>query len=112
MPTWYTSGAARRGMSATAVAHAPKSEAPVAQFCTLTGAPTCNPILRDFAARGERTPVQNARLFARAYMAMADTLVAVFDAKHHYGFWRPPTAFRNGDIDGNDATAPDLAWTP
>ena len=89
-----------------------KEQTEIAQFWTLTGAPSCNPILRDFAARGERTLVQNARLFALAYLAMADTLVAVFDAKYHYEFWRPPTAIRNGDIDGNDATAPDLAWTP
>ncbi len=43
---------------------------------------------------------------------MADSLIAVFDAKYHYEFWRPLTAIRNGDIDGNDATAIDLAWTP
>jgi hypothetical protein len=35
----------------------------------------------------------------------------VFDAKYHYNFWRPATAIRNGDIDGNDATARDASWT-
>jgi hypothetical protein len=89
-----------------------KEQTEVAQFWVVTGAPSCNPILREFAARGERTPLQNTRLFALAYLAMADTLVAVFDAKYHYEFWRPATAIRNGDLDGNDATAPDLAWTP
>jgi hypothetical protein len=89
-----------------------KEQTEVAQFWVVTGAPSCNPILREFAARGDRTPVQNARLFALAYLAMADTLVAVFDAKYHYELWRPATAIRNGDMDGNDATAPDLAWTP
>ena len=32
-------------------------------------------------------------------------MISVFDAKYHYNFWRPVTAIRNGDIDGNDATA-------
>jgi hypothetical protein len=89
-----------------------KEQTEVAQFWTITGAPSCNPILREFAVREGRTPLQNARLFALAYLAMADTLVAVFDAKYHYELWRPVTAIRNGDIDGNDATAPDPAWTP
>jgi hypothetical protein len=39
-------------------------------------------------------------------------LIAVFDAKYHYNFWRPITAIRNGDIDGNDATDQDPGWTP
>jgi hypothetical protein len=36
----------------------------------------------------------------------------VFDAKYAFNFWRPVTAIRNGEIDGNDATAPDAAWLP
>ncbi len=36
----------------------------------------------------------------------------MFDAKYHYNFWRPVTAVRNGDIDGNPATERDAAWTP
>ena len=39
-------------------------------------------------------------------------MIAVFDAKYHYNFWRPITAIRNGDIDGNDATERDPSWTP
>jgi hypothetical protein len=35
-----------------------------------------------------------------------------WDAKYTYNFWRPVTAIRNGDIDGNDATERDAAWTP
>jgi hypothetical protein len=44
--------------------------------------------------------------------AIDDAIIAVFDAKYHYGFWRPITAIRNGDIDGNDATERDASWTP
>ena len=36
----------------------------------------------------------------------------MFDAKYHYNFWRPLTAIRNGDIDGNPATDRDAAWQP
>jgi hypothetical protein len=43
---------------------------------------------------------------------MDDALIAVFDAKYHYMFWRPFTAIRNGDIDGNDATERDATWLP
>jgi len=53
---------------------------------------------------------ENARLFAVLAMATADAMVAVFDAKYHYEFWRPITAIRNGDIDGNPQTDRDPAW--
>ena len=36
----------------------------------------------------------------------------VFDAKYHYTFWRPITAIRNGDIDGNPATQRAATWQP
>jgi len=41
-----------------------------------------------------------------------DGLIAVFDAKYTYNLWRPVTAIRNGDLDGNNATDRDLGWTP
>ena len=56
--------------------------------------------------------VDSARLFALAAVARADGLIAVFDAKYHYEFWRPVTAIRNGDIDDNPATERDAAWQP
>ncbi len=39
-------------------------------------------------------------------------MIAVFDAKYKYEFWRPITAIRNGDIDGNPATERDATWQP
>jgi hypothetical protein len=39
-------------------------------------------------------------------------LIAVLDAKYHYNFWRPITAIRNGDIDGNPATDRETTWQP
>ena len=45
----------------------------------------------------------NARLFAMLYLTAADALITVWDDKAHYGFWRPITAIRAADTDGNAA---------
>ncbi len=45
-------------------------------------------------------------------MTLSDASIAYFDAKYAYNFWRPITAIRNGDIDGNDATERDESWLP
>src|SRR5947209_20010920 len=42
--------------------------------------------------------------------AILDSQIACWDAKSHYNFWRPVTATRAGDTDGNPATAPDAGW--
>lgn len=54
----------------------------------------------------------NARLFAYLYVAQGDATIAGFNAKYHHGFWRPITAIRNGDTDGNPDTEADPAWSP
>jgi hypothetical protein len=69
-------------------------------------------VARSVAAQSGRDVTANARLLAVAAMAMDDALIAVFDAKYFYDFWRPITAIRNGDLDGNDATTRDPAWVP
>jgi hypothetical protein len=71
-----------------------------------------NGIVRSVADVPGRDVTQNARLFAAVSQATDDALLAVFDAKYHYNFWRPVTAIRNGDFDGNDATDRDASWTP
>jgi hypothetical protein len=53
-----------------------------------------------------------ARLFAMGNMVGADALIACFDAKYHYVFWRPQYAIPRGSIELNDATAGDGAWKP
>jgi hypothetical protein len=53
-----------------------------------------------------------ARFMAMVSVTYADGLIACFDAKYHYPFWRPITAIRAGDTDGNDATVGDPAWSP
>lgn len=84
----------------------------VARFWTIIGAPSWNPIVRALALSKSLSLVDNARLFAMVNMAATDALIAVFDAKYAHNFWRPITAIRNADIDGNDATTLDAAWLP
>jgi hypothetical protein len=67
-------------------------------------------VLRSVALQPQRTVLANARLFAVAAQAMDDGLIADGDAKYVYNFWRPITAIRNGDNDGNDATPRDAGW--
>jgi hypothetical protein len=56
--------------------------------------------------------VDASRFMAMISVTYADALIACFDAKYHYAFWRPITAIRAGDTDGNEATTGDLAWSP
>jgi hypothetical protein len=53
-----------------------------------------------------------ARFFALLSVASANSFITDWDAKFTYNFWRPVTAIRNGDQDGNDATDRDATWTP
>ncbi len=69
-------------------------------------------VLRSVALQPGRDVVRNARLYAIASQAMDDALIGVFDAKYHHNFWRPITAIRNGDIDGNAATPREASWSP
>ncbi len=72
------------------------------------------------AARGYRALAEekgmdladNARLFAILYVSVADALIANFDSKYYYNFWRPVTAIRNADTDGNPNTEADPTWLP
>jgi hypothetical protein len=84
----------------------------IAQFWEYSLPGIYHGVLRSAAAMPGRDLAQNARLFAAATQAMDDALIAVFDAKYHYNFWRPVTAVRNGDLDRNAATERDAAWTP
>jgi hypothetical protein len=84
----------------------------IARFWQLTGAATYNPVARQLSAAKGLDVLDNARLFALSSIATADAAIAIFDAKYAYGFWRPVTAIRNADMDGNDATERDASWTP
>jgi hypothetical protein len=84
----------------------------IARFWETTLPPIYHGVVRSVAEQPGRDLTRNARLFAAVTQAIDDAMIAVFDAKYHHGFWRPITAIRNGDLDGNDATEPDATWAP
>ena len=67
---------------------------------------------RQLAAVKVASISSNARLFALLNVAMADALMSVFETKYHYLVWRPVTAIRQGDADGNDKTVGDPGFVP
>ena len=79
----------------------------VAKFWEATAPAVYWPVARSVANMPGRDITDNARLLAAAAMAMDDALIAVFDAKYTYNFWRPVTAIRNAEGDARDP-----GWTP
>jgi hypothetical protein len=69
-----------------------------------------NRIARTVSARHDQWA--QARLFALLNMALADGYVSSFETKYHYNYWRPVTAIRAADADGNSRTSADPTWTP
>jgi hypothetical protein len=74
--------------------------------------PDLVPALRLAADTPGRSAVRNARLLAILEMAAEDAGHATAAAKLQYNFWRPITAIRNGEADGNPLTRGDPAWVP
>jgi len=71
-----------------------------------------NRVALDIAASHGLSLTENAHLFALLNVTMADAGIACWDSKYRYVFWRPITAIRLGDTDGNPSTDPDSGWTP
>jgi hypothetical protein len=83
-----------------------------ARFWLVSGPVAYQPFLRQLATAKQMNVVESARFMALAGIAINDALIAVLEAKYHYNFWRPVTAIRNGDIDGNPATDREATWQP
>jgi hypothetical protein len=66
---------------------------------------------RKFVLDHELDVVNAARFMAMVSVVEADAIIACFDAKYHYAFWRPITAIRAGDTDDNPATVADPTWS-
>jgi PAP2 superfamily len=81
-------------------------------FWTDHGASQYGRVLRGLAIQQNLDLSQSARLLAMSYTALADSFIGCWNAKFHYSFWRPVTAIRNGDIDGNPDTIAGPTWTP
>ena len=93
-------------------AERPQHLTDVARFFASSAVQAWNPAARQVAATQHRTSAENARAFAALNMAIADALITVMETKYHYNVWRPVTAIRAGDADGNKRTQPDFAWLP
>jgi hypothetical protein len=74
------------------------------------GIPAWSRIARVVAQARGLDAWDSARLLALMHLAMADGYIAGFKVRYVYDFWRPVTAIREGDTDGNDATAGDPRW--
>lgn len=68
--------------------------------------------LRDLAARHQLDISDSARLFAAIDMSAADAVITSWDSKLEFGYWRPVTAIRLADTDGNPDTVQDPTWLP
>ena len=91
----------------------PPDRADVVEFFEFTS-PTLelNEAARQVATAQGHTLSENARALALINMAISDSLVASFFNKYHYNFWRPETAIRAGDTDGNPKTEADSNFLP
>ncbi|MEU6378540.1 vanadium-dependent haloperoxidase [Streptomyces sp. NPDC046909] len=67
---------------------------------------------RDYTERHELDIVDAARYFAAANVASADATITTWSSKFGYAFWRPVTAVRQADTDGNPDTTADPNWLP
>lgn len=91
----------------------PQDRTDVARFFAIAPpSQVWNLAARQVSAAQRRSLSENARAFALINMTISDALVSVFETKYFYVFWRPVTAIRAGDTDGNSRTEPDVNWTP
>ena len=84
----------------------------IAQFWLMVGPPAYHPFARNLVTAKQMNVDDSARFMALVAVGLNEALIAVFDAKYHYNFWRPITAIRNGDIDDNPATEREATWQP
>ena len=82
----------------------------IAQFYAGNTPVIWNQALRDISITHVDNVGDSARLFALVSMAVADALISSWNDKNHYVFWRPITAIREGDNDGNPDTIGDPGW--
>jgi hypothetical protein len=71
-----------------------------------------NEIAQTVSVAHQLTTAENARLFALLNLSLADSVIAFYDAKYTYNFWRPVTAIRAADVDANPETVTAPNWLP
>jgi hypothetical protein len=83
----------------------------MAHFWNLNYQLVWNRVVRELSAAHVTNISDSSRLFALTSSAMADSIITAWDSKRAFVFWRPITAIRNGDLDGNPKTEGDANWT-
>jgi PAP2 superfamily len=91
----------------------PEDRSVVAKFyaAVLAGG-VWNQVAQQLAAAHGTSLIANARAFALMNMAISDALVTVMETKYYYAFWRPYTAIRDAQADGNPKTVPNADFLP
>jgi hypothetical protein len=84
----------------------------IARFHTENPAVQLARNIRLFAASRAMSLADNARLFAQLYVTIGDATIAGFESKYYFNAWRPSTAIREADTDGNPLTERDTSWLP
>jgi len=87
-------------------------ETAIGQFWNANVTSQTQQFLRDLSTAHGFDLVETARALAMGNLVDSDAGIACWDSKYHYTFWRPVTAIRNADIDGNPGTTADPSWTP
>jgi hypothetical protein len=95
----------------TSVKRSPQ-QTETARFWLMVGPQAYHPFARKLAAAKQMDVGDSARFMSLVAVGLNEALIAVFDAKYHYNFWRPITSIRNGDIDDNPATEREATWQP
>jgi hypothetical protein len=91
-------------------ARSPEQTEAVKFWDNINFGPSWQAVSRELAIKKQLPLAECARLFALLNMSLANAYIVNWDAKYTYNFWRPVTAIRNGDQDGNDATERDAGW--
>ena len=81
-----------------------------AQFWATANGATYMQLALEASADEGLSTLDSARLFARLGTGVADTLIALWDTKYYYDYWRPITAIQRADLDGNPRTIADPDW--
>jgi hypothetical protein len=79
---------------------------------TVSPAGTWSRIVRMLDTQEGLSTADGARLYAQLYLTTADAFITIWADKARWSFWRPITAIREADTDGNPATEKDASWLP
>jgi len=89
-----------------------QAETDTAYFWNANAVNQYNGVMQNAVNENGLDLVDAAHLFAMGELTTADAGIACFDSKYFYLGWRPITAIRHADLDGNAATTADPGWTP